>query len=79
MNRQPAYREVLIHETHHLQKLDAPSGTAISLAEQIVGRLVSCHAWHAYRHDESVTAGRKVKANYRCSLPGRLMFRAPMW
>ena len=61
MNRQPAYREVLIHETHHLQKLDAPSGTAISLAEQIVGRLDRLHAWHAYRHDESVTAGPESK------------------
>ncbi|HET8753669.1 MAG TPA: dihydrodipicolinate reductase C-terminal domain-containing protein, partial [Salinimicrobium sp.] len=27
---------VEIEETHHLQKLDAPSGTAITLAEQII-------------------------------------------
>lgn len=57
MNRQAAYREVLIHETHHIQKLDAPSGTAISLAEQIVSRIDRLHTWHAYRNDESVTAG----------------------
>jgi 4-hydroxy-tetrahydrodipicolinate reductase len=57
MNLQPAYREVLVHETHHIQKLDAPSGTAISLAEQIVSRLDRLHAWHSYRKDESVTAG----------------------
>jgi 4-hydroxy-tetrahydrodipicolinate reductase len=29
--------EVALHEAHHTQKLDAPSGTAISLAQQIIG------------------------------------------
>lgn len=29
---------VAIEEVHHTQKLDAPSGTAISLAEQIIGQ-----------------------------------------
>ena len=29
--------KVAIEEVHHLQKLDAPSGTAISLAQQIIG------------------------------------------
>lgn len=28
--------EVALHEAHHTQKLDAPSGTAISLAQQII-------------------------------------------
>jgi len=28
--------EVILEETHHTQKKDAPSGTAISLAEQIL-------------------------------------------
>lgn len=28
--------EVVLHEAHHTQKLDAPSGTAISLANQII-------------------------------------------
>lgn len=35
MNQYPAYR-VSMKEVHHTQKLDAPSGTAISLAEQII-------------------------------------------
>lgn len=35
MKNFPEYR-VTIEETHHTQKLDAPSGTAISLAEQII-------------------------------------------
>ena len=35
MSKLPQYK-VSIEETHHLQKLDAPSGTAISLAEGII-------------------------------------------
>lgn len=35
MNNLPEYK-VSIEEIHHLQKLDAPSGTAISLAEDII-------------------------------------------
>lgn len=35
MNGQPSYK-VSMSETHHTQKLDAPSGTAITLAEQII-------------------------------------------
>ncbi|MBT8181097.1 MAG: 4-hydroxy-tetrahydrodipicolinate reductase [Eudoraea sp.] len=35
MNNLPDYK-VSIEEIHHLQKLDAPSGTAISLAEDII-------------------------------------------
>ena len=36
MNLQPQYDEVLLHESHHSGKLDSPSGTAISLANQIL-------------------------------------------
>ncbi len=35
MSRFPAY-DVRMEETHHVHKLDAPSGTAITLAEDIV-------------------------------------------
>ena len=35
MNRFPEY-DVAMEETHHVHKLDAPSGTAITLAEQII-------------------------------------------
>ena len=38
MNDFPEYR-VLMEETHHLQKKDHPSGTALSLAEDIVDAL----------------------------------------
>ncbi len=35
MKNHPQY-DVMIEETHHTQKLDAPSGTAITLAEDII-------------------------------------------
>ena len=35
MNHQSQY-DVMIEETHHTEKLDAPSGTAITLAEGII-------------------------------------------
>ena len=37
--------EVLIKEIHHTQKKDAPSGTAITLAEQIISQLKRKKAW----------------------------------
>lgn len=37
--------EVLIEETHHTQKKDAPSGTAITLAEQILASLDRKKQW----------------------------------
>lgn len=37
--------EVLIEETHHTQKKDAPSGTAITLAEQILGQVHRKKQW----------------------------------
>ncbi len=38
MNHFPAY-DVNVHEIHHTQKLDAPSGTAITIAQQIVAEV----------------------------------------
>jgi 4-hydroxy-tetrahydrodipicolinate reductase len=37
--------DVSMEETHHTQKLDAPSGTAISIAEQIISRLDRKNSW----------------------------------
>ena len=36
---------VKIEEIHHTQKLDAPSGTAITIAEQIIDKLDDKEAW----------------------------------
>ncbi len=44
MNRFPDY-DVNITETHHIHKLDAPSGTAITLAEGIIENLDRKEAW----------------------------------
>jgi len=44
MNSQPAYN-VHIEETHHTQKLDAPSGTAITLAEGILRKMLKKDVW----------------------------------
>ena len=44
MNNFPDY-SVEIEETHHTQKLDAPSGTAITLAESIIGEIPRIEKW----------------------------------
>ena len=44
MNQFPQY-DVRMEETHHIHKLDAPSGTAITLAEEIVADLDRKSAW----------------------------------
>jgi 4-hydroxy-tetrahydrodipicolinate reductase len=44
MNKQTNY-EVSMEEIHHTQKKDAPSGTAISLAEQVMQHLDRKHKW----------------------------------
>jgi 4-hydroxy-tetrahydrodipicolinate reductase len=44
MNRQTGY-DVTLKEIHHTQKLDAPSGTAVTLAEQILQHLERKKSW----------------------------------
>lgn len=44
MNGQPQY-EISLHEVHHTQKKDAPSGTAITLAEQILEAIPRKTQW----------------------------------
>ena len=44
MNRFPQY-DVEIEETHHIHKLDHPSGTAITLAEEIVEKIDRKEQW----------------------------------
>ena len=49
MNRFPAY-DVTMSETHHIHKLDAPSGTAITLAEGILdNRYLASTGWNRVR------------------------------
>lgn len=44
MNEQEGY-DIVLEETHHTQKKDAPSGTAITLAEQILENVSRKHHW----------------------------------
>ena len=44
MNQFPQY-DVELEETHHIHKLDAPSGTAITLAEEIVNDIDRKTSW----------------------------------
>lgn len=44
MNGQPQYA-ISLHEVHHTQKKDAPSGTAITLAEQILEAIPRKTKW----------------------------------
>jgi 4-hydroxy-tetrahydrodipicolinate reductase len=55
MDRYPDY-EVSIDETHHTQKKDAPSGTAITLAESLIKNIERKKRWvnHATTHAEEL-------------------------
>ncbi len=61
MNRLAAY-DVTIDETHHIHKKDAPSGTALSLANDIIDRLDRKQAWVC---DEKGRAGDIEITSYR--------------
>jgi len=54
MNSQPEY-SVSIEETHHTQKKDAPSGTAITLAEQILPAIERLKGWSLNTAEDSAT------------------------
>jgi len=44
MNKFPQY-QISMEEVHHIHKLDAPSGTAITLAEEIIEELDHIKSW----------------------------------
>ena len=65
MNRFPAY-DVTMSETHHIHKLDAPSGTAITLAEEILENLDRKERWvkgTMQAPDGSVSGSAECAAN----------------
>jgi len=55
MNSSADYK-VSIEEIHHVQKKDAPSGTAITLAEQIIENSQTYNTWQNVKISESSTA-----------------------
>jgi len=67
MNRFPNY-SASIEEIHHTQKLDAPSGTAITLAEGVIGEIPRIKKWELIEsgHDPTLS----IRAIRRGSVPG---------
>lgn len=58
MNNYPAY-DVQVEEIHHTQKLDSPSGTAMTLAEGIIDQLDRKSEWVNELSGTPVTEGVK--------------------
>ena len=63
MNTQPTY-DVAMEEIHHTEKKDAPSGTAISLANAITDKMERKSAWtleeDAKEHEIKIKASREA-------------------
>lgn len=53
MNRRPEYSPIL-EETHHVHKLDAPSGTAITIANDLVDRSDIVETWSEVKEDRKL-------------------------
>lgn len=68
MDKLQAYN-VSIEEIHHTQKLDAPSGTAISIAEGILSEIGRKHKW-ALSEQASDPADLSIHAIRRDDVPG---------
>lgn len=65
MNKFPQY-DVKMEEVHHVHKLDAPSGTAITLAEELIENLDRKDKWvKGFQHaaDGSESGNNTVAAN----------------
>jgi 4-hydroxy-tetrahydrodipicolinate reductase len=76
MNNYPYY-DVQVEEIHHTQKLDSPSGTAITIAEGIIDNLESKKGWinilttDAAADDSNVPADQLLIESLRIeSVPG---------
>jgi len=62
MNAHPYY-DVQVEEIHHVQKLDAPSGTAITIAEGILDNLDSKKEWANVVTDADGNSDDNLKAD----------------
>lgn len=67
MNSFPEFN-VTIDETHHIHKLDAPSGTAITLAEGVLEFVERKHQWKL--DEEQQSDDLKIKAFRENEVPG---------
>ena len=70
MNRFPTY-DVRMEETHHIHKLDSPSGTAITLAENILENLNRKKQWVEWAENlERTTEDLLIIPNREGEVPG---------
>ncbi|MFO7868222.1 MAG: 4-hydroxy-tetrahydrodipicolinate reductase [Bacteroidales bacterium] len=67
MNKFPAY-DVAMEEIHHTQKLDAPSGTAITLAEGVLENIDRKKKWTLQEFND--TSDLQIVAKRLGSVPG---------
>jgi 4-hydroxy-tetrahydrodipicolinate reductase len=68
MSTQDSYK-ASIEEVHHLQKKDKPSGTAITLAEQIIALSMHQKSW-ALKEDASTSSSLPIAAIREEGVPG---------
>lgn len=62
--------KVIVEETHHIHKLDAPSGTAITLADEIVENHMGYKSWQLMHGGEPAAAVVPVTAKREGEVPG---------
>ena len=55
MNKYDSAYNVSIKETHHKEKLDSPSGTAISLANDIIKKNNSFKSWTKNKNSKGIS------------------------
>lgn len=67
MNNQNNYKAHII-EKHHIHKLDSPSGTAISIAEQMINNMDAYSNWE--ESDEVNESTLKITAERKNEIPG---------
>lgn len=67
MNDFPAYN-VHIDETHHIHKLDAPSGTALTLAEGVMDAIERKKQWKL--DDQSKEDDLRINSYRKDEVPG---------
>ncbi|MBP8067633.1 MAG: 4-hydroxy-tetrahydrodipicolinate reductase, partial [Pedobacter sp.] len=70
MNNYPAY-DVQVEEIHHTQKLDAPSGTAMTIAEDIIDAVDRKNEWvnevvgtsvpDAFKHEQLLIESHRIE------------------
>lgn len=73
MENRPEYTASL-EETHHVHKLDAPSGTAISLANGIIRENARYSQWHSFPA-EAASSSLAIEAKRIDEVPGTHVVR----